>query len=478
MKFTRLLAIGTTLMVGVALSAMPVNAATKAKTPAKKPATKVAPTTTAAVKVAATTPAATTPAAATPAAAKAPGGLLWDNGPCKASSPVYKVGIIAPFQNAVLSLIDQVTALEASVKAFNARGGVGGHCMELTTCDDKANPNQEVDCARQFVDKGIVATLNDTTPFNPQGVIDLFLAAGLPRVAVSPQSQDLGSAAIPISFFLGAGGAGTTLMMVPPCVSHGYKKIGMINVDSPGIAGLIGLMQTELKAYGATLVGNVAVPAGTTDFQQFTLAMESKGAECTLLPLGENEAKQVLRAAQQLGGKMRFSASLGTFGEADLKAFGNFASLIYLNSYVPPATASQKTFPILKEIIADLSASGKPELQRDQLKTSPVSSWIATYAFVKIIQDFGNPDDISRKAITAAMNKATNVDMFGLTPNWTPSGRVLASTHPFYGPFGGVSMPWYYQANWDTTTKSIEVSPNKLHFTNEVTGNNDYPQPK
>jgi branched-chain amino acid transport system substrate-binding protein len=476
MKFKRLLVIGTTLMVGVALSAMPVDAATKTtKKPVKKAPAKVAPTT---VKpVAATTPPATT-AATTPAAVKASGGLLWDNGPCKPSLTAYKVGIIAPFQNAILSLIDQVNGLEASVKAFNARGGVGGHCMDLTTCDDKANPNQELDCARQFVEKGIVATLNDTTPFNPQGVIDLFLAAGLPRVAVSPQTQDLGAASIPISYFLGAGGAGTTLMMIPPCVNNGFKKIGMINVDSPGIAGLIGLSQTMLKAYGATLVGNVAVPAGTTDFQQFTLAMESKGAECTILPLGENEAKQVLRAAQQLGGKMRFSASLGTFGEADLKAFGNFASLIYLNSYIPPATASQKTFPILKEIIADLGASGKPELQRDQLKTSPVSSWIATYAFVKIIQDFGNPDDVSRKAITAAMNKASNVDMFGLTPPWTPSGRTLAVGHPFQVPFGGVSMPWYFQAKWDTTSKSIEVSPNKLHFTNEATGVIDYPQPK
>jgi branched-chain amino acid transport system substrate-binding protein len=476
MKFKRLLAVGTTLIVGVALSAMPVNAATKTtkkpvKKVAKKAPAKVAPTTIAAA------PAATTPAATTPVAAK-PKGLLWDNGPCKPSSPVYKVGIIAPFQTAVLSLIDQVNGLEASVKAFNARGGIGGHCMELTTCDSKANPNQEADCARQLIDKGIVATLNDTTSFNTQGVIDLMLPAGMPRVAISPGSQDLGSAAIPISFFLGGGGAGTTLMMLPPCVANGFKKIGMINVDSPAVAGLIGLMQTELKAYGATLVGNVAVPAGTTDFQQFTLAMESKGAECTMLPLGENEAKQVLRAAQQLGGKMRFSASMGTFGEADLKAFGNFASLIYLNSYLPPATASQKTFPILKEIIADLSASGKPELQAEQLKTSPMSSWVATYALVKIVEQFGTPDDISRKAITAAMNKATNVDMFGLTPPWTPSARVLAPTHPFFGAFGGVSMPWYYQANWNTTSKTIEVAPNKLHFTNEVTGNNDYPQPR
>jgi branched-chain amino acid transport system substrate-binding protein len=466
MKFTKLMAVGTTLAVVVALSALPANAAKKKTTTTKKK-----PTTTKVVAVAPVT----TAAAAAPAKAK---GLLWDNGPCKPSVPEYKVGIIAPFQTPILSLIDQVNALEASVKAFNARGGVGGHCMALTTCDSKANPNQELDCARQFVDKGIVATLNDTTSFNPQGVLDLFLAAGLPRVGVSPSSQDLSAAAIPITYAFGAGGAGTTLMMVPPCVSHGFKKIGMINVDTPQIAGLIGLMQTELKAYGATLVGNVAVPAGTTDFQQFTLAMESKGAECTILPLGENEAKQVLRAAQQLGGTMRFSGSLGTFGLADLAAFGNFGSFVYLNAELPPASASQTTFPILKDAIADLSASGKPELQREQLKSSPLRSWVSVYAFIKVIEQFGKPDDISRKAINDAFKTATNVDMFGLTPLWTPNGRVLPSTHPFYGPFGSVSMPWYYQAQYNPATKAIDVSPNKLMFTNEVTGVTDYPQPK
>ena len=478
MKFTKLMAIGTTLAVGIALAALPATAA-------KKP-TKRKTTTTTKAKVATTAvpspaaPASTTPASTTPAPAATPAktkGLLWDNGPCKAALPEYKVGIIAPFQTPVLSLIDQVNAMEASVKAFNGRGGVGGHCMALTTCDDKANPNQEVDCARQFVDKGIVATLNDTTPFNPQGVIDLFLPAGLPRVGVSPQSQDLAAASIPITYAFGAGGAGTTLMMVPPCIAHGFKKIGMINVDSPGIAGLIGLMQTMLKAYGATLVGNVAVPAGTTDFQQFTLAMESKGAECTILPLGENEAKQVLRAAQQLGGKMRFSGSLGTFGLADLASFGNFGEFIYLNAELPPATASQTTWPILKDAIADLGASGKPELQKDQIKSSPLRSWVTVYAFVKVIEQFGKPDDVSRKAITDAFNKATNVDMFGLTPPWTPSGRVLPSTHPFYSFFGAVSMPWYYQGQFNSGTNSIDVSPNKLMFTNEVTGIIDYPQP-
>src|SRR3954468_7709163 len=88
--------------------------------------------------------------AGTRAAPAKTSGLLTDNGPGKTDLPPYPVGIITVFESAVLTLIDQVTALDQSVKSFNARGGIGGHCMKLTTCDDKADVNKEVDCARQM----------------------------------------------------------------------------------------------------------------------------------------------------------------------------------------------------------------------------------------------------------------------------------------------------------------------------------------
>ena len=44
-----------------------------------------------------------------------------------------------------------------------------------------------------------------------------------------------------------------------------------------------------------------------------------------ILPLGENEAVQVLQAAKQLNSKLDFSVSLGTFGKDDIKQFGSFA---------------------------------------------------------------------------------------------------------------------------------------------------------
>lgn len=393
-------------------------------------------------------------------------GLLWDNGPCDESKPPYPIGIITVFESPVLSLVDQATALEASVAAFNQRGGVGGHCMELTTWDSKGDPNREADGARQFVAKGIVATLNDTNPFNAQAVKEILEAAGLPRVGLSPSPEELDSE---VTYAIGAGGSGSTFMMVPGCTRNGHQKIASIQVDLPIIDQLFGALEPMLEAYGAEVVAKIPVPAGTTDFQQFTLAAEKARATCAILPLGENEAVQVLQAAKQLGSKLKFSANLGTFGEADLAALGELAGQIYLAAELPPITGSQERWPILGQAIADLSASGEAELQEDQIKSSPFRSWVAVYSFVRIIEDFGDPDDVSREAIRAAFEAAKDVDHFDLIPPWTPSASVAGE-----GPFSSVSQPWYYLATF--ADGKFQVGDEQLHVLNELAGEIDYPQ--
>jgi branched-chain amino acid transport system substrate-binding protein len=398
-----------------------------------------------------------------------PSGLLWDNEPCDTALDPYPIGIITVFESPVLSLIDQVTALEASVEAFNARGGVGGHCMDLTTCDGEGDPNKEADCARQFVDDGIVATLNDTISANPQGIIDVMEPAGLPRVGISPNIPELGS---PISYPIAAGSVGTVFMMVPPLARAGVTELAAIHVDTPQTEPLFAALEPMLEAYDAELVERIPVPAGTTDFQQFVLAAEDAGAEGVILPLGENEAIQVIEAAQQLGSDLKFSVSLGTFGLADVQELGDFADQMYFNAELPPITGDQERWPILADAIADLSASDDPELQRDQIKSSPFRSWLAVYSFVRIVEDFGNPDDVSREAITAAMDAARNVDHFDLIPPWTPSESVAGD-----GPFSRVSNPWYYNITFDSEAGEFVVQDDLLNVVAELGGEIDYEQP-
>jgi branched-chain amino acid transport system substrate-binding protein len=398
-----------------------------------------------------------------------PSGLLADDGPCDEALEPYPLGIMTVFESPVLSLIDQVVAAEAAVEAFNERGGIGGHCMEITTCDTKLDPNGEIDCARQFVEDGVVATVHDTTAANPAGVIETTEPAGLPRIGISPGSEEMSASN---SYPIGAGGVGTTFMMPAQLARDGHTEIAMIHVDTPPIQALAGLLEPMLDAYGAELTAKIPVPQGTTDYNQFILAAQDSGATGVMLPLGEAEAVQVIRAAEQLGSDLEFATSLGTFGQADVEALGSFADQVLFNSELPPVTASLDRWPILGDVIVDLSASGEAELQPDQIKSSSFRSWLAVYALDQVVEQFGDPDDVSREAIAAAFEDASDVEMFELIPPWTPRGGSGE------GIFGAVSNPWYYQVTFDTESGEFVVGDEMLHVADEFAGTTDYPQPE
>src|SRR5262249_27436403 len=90
-----------------------------------------------------------------------------------AAAPVVNVGMITALTGPIAANPEQKDALLASIAAFNKRGGVGtNHAkMQADICDSRGDANGEVDCARQMVDDGVVATFNDLTYNNPAGVV-------------------------------------------------------------------------------------------------------------------------------------------------------------------------------------------------------------------------------------------------------------------------------------------------------------------
>lgn len=129
-------------------------------------------------------------------------------------------------------------------------------------------------------------------------------------------------------------------------------------------------------------------------------------------------------------------------------------------------------------MVADLEASGKVELKAPQIKASPQRSWLAVYAFVRTIEDFGTPATVTREAIIAAANRSANINTGGLTPTWSPNVSALAEANPFYKAFGNLSNPWFHQINYDPKTKTFVMLPDKVNYLSEITGVVKYDQPK
>lgn len=338
---------------------------------------------------------------------------LWDDGPCDDSLDTLHVGLQTVFESAILTLEDQAQALEAAAAAFNGRGGASGHCIEVTTCDDGADPNAALECVRSQDAAGVNVTINDTTAVAAADVSAGYAAAGIPRFAISPGQDDY---ADENSYPFDGGGLGTAFMMPQALLGQGVSRVANVRVDLPSSGAFVGILESTFAEEGIEVVADLPVPAGTTDYSQFIFAAQDAGAEAIVMPLGGQEAIQVIRAGEQLSADLLYSTSLGSLPYSDVAALGDYANRVFFNAGNPPATVDT---PVMDVITSDLAASGIEALQRPNLKTSPIRSWIGLYALLSIIRGAGT-EDFSRGNLRAIIEASGPVDMLGLTDDWTP----------------------------------------------------------
>ena len=346
------------------------------------------------------------------------------------------------FESPVLSLKDQATALEASAKAFNARGGANGSCIQVTTCDDGANVDQAVACVRKIDQAGVVATVNDTTTAGSADVSQAMADAKIPRVAPNLSNEDW---ADPNAYPLDASSTGSVLVLPQALLQEGIKKIGVIRVDLAAASALVGIMKQIYEDDGATFPYDVPVPAGTTDYSSSCWARTEpeRTASCSR-SVSRKQSRSCRPASSSARSKCSVRA-LGTFSHKYVTELGDFADkMVFIWSY-PPATAD---LPVYQALRADLAASGDDSLQPENLKSSPMHSWIALYALLRMIRD-AKLTDFTRDGITAMLQKAKDVpmlDMFG-GENWTPN-----LDHP--GAFKRAGMNHWATYKWDPDAKS------------------------
>jgi ABC-type branched-subunit amino acid transport system substrate-binding protein len=362
---------------------------------------------------------------------------LWDDGPCDESRPPLKVGLMTVFESPVLSLGVHATALEAAAEAFNARGGANGACIEVHTCDDKANPDQSLACVRELDDAGVVATINDQTTAGVAEVSAAMSDAGIPRIGTNVVPADW---ADPNAYPIDAAGIGGAFLFPKGLIDEGAKKIAMIRPDLAEASALIGLLRDLYQHDGVTLPVDLAVAAGTTDYSQYILSAEREGVDGVTLTVAEQEGFQLARAAEQLGSDLLLAASLGSFSHARVTELGDIAKqMVFVWSY-PPATIDVPVYEVVRD---DLAASGNDELQPDTLAATPMRSWIGLYALLKILRDAGTAE-FTREGVTQLLDGAKDVPMLGMFggENWTP-----ALDHP--GAFKRAGMNHWSIYRWD-----------------------------
>jgi len=367
-----------------------------------------------------------------------------------ASGGTVKVGMIIPATNSAggLSLPQTKQTMVASVNAFNKRGGLDGKKIVLDLCDSKGDPNAESNCARQMVSDGVAATLDDFAVFNPSTTAQILGDAGIPRIGIN--LLDISEFSSPVSFPLSSAPLGYFIAQEVGLIKAGHKKLALVTVQTPSAGAVTGLIQPAAKGAGGEIVTTVLIPPGTTDYSQYVAAATKDGADAIMLAVDYPDASQFMTAMQQLNSTTPLGISASSFTLNNFKKFSTFTKTAVIADGSPNATSNPKEFPFITQYVKDMKAGG---LAIADLKGQSVSAWGSLLAFVTIMKGATTVDATST---LAAVKAATNVDMQGVIPPWTPGAP---SESPI---FKAVSNPNIYLQSFNgktvkTNTPGIDV---------------------
>ncbi len=336
-----------------------------------------------------------------------------------ASGPVVKVGMITALTGPIASNPEVKDALLASIAAFNKRGGAGanGARLQADVCDSKSDANGEVTCARQMVDDGVVATLNDLTFNNPAGVVDVLEPAGIPRIGIG--GTDISEFQSSVSYPISAGVIAAYLGTAVGFKQDGNTKICLMRTDAPTGATFRGFLTPSFTAIGVDITCDVAVATGSTDYSPYIAQIQQENPDAVLISHTDSVTTQLIGAMAQLNAKFPLGGNPGSFKLETLRKYKDITKGTVLSDSFPyPSQANAKTFPGLKQYFADMKASGDSDLSRAKLKAADFGPWIATLAFVNVTKAL---DSFTPATVIGALKSAKDVDLLGLTPPWTPS---------------------------------------------------------
>lgn len=371
-----------------------------------------------------------------------------------ASGPVVKVGMIYALSGPVSTGSDAEDALLASVEAFNKRGGVGadGARLEAVVCDSRGDANQEVACARELVDEGVVATLNDLTFNNPAGVVEVLEAAGIPRVGVGP--TNLAEFTSVLSYPVSAGPVAGYVGNAVGFEEDDNTTICLARTDAPTGATFKAFIEPMFNAVGVEIVCDVEVATGATDYTPYIAELQQSDPDAVLISHTDAVTTQLIAAMSQLNAQIPLGGNPGSFALETMRKYDDLTDgTVLSDSYPYPSRANAKNFPGLKRFFADMKASG---FKVPELTTRHFSPWIATLAFAQVTEGL---DEFTPQTVVQVLESAQDVDLLGLIPPWTPST-------PGFSVFESSSNHFVYVSRFNG--KNIVTDPNPVDVTQYI----------
>jgi ABC-type branched-subunit amino acid transport system substrate-binding protein len=342
-------------------------------------------------------------------------------------------------------------ANEVAFKYINAHGGIGGHQVKLTICDDQNNPNQAAACATQAVSEHDVAVTGSFS-FYGANVMNVLTPHGIVYMPVLPASSQELSAPDSYSFSMGllenieeGNAAG----------SAAKKGTSIAEVESPGPETTLenDLFEAGLKSAGYTRsVKIVPVQAQATDYAP-AVAQAMQGTSVISLQLTQQQADVMLPALQQAGATQKLVGLAGNSLAAQvIKANSAITNGAVMTDFYAPI-ASPKWAPFRTAFAKYATSSQKGD---DLSDLGARGAWIDAQVLDQVVSKING--SITVTSVATAFKHATSVSTGGVTPPIDLSKPFPeASLHAVYNTWGTTESVANGKIVWNS--KFFDIAP-------------------
>jgi branched-chain amino acid transport system substrate-binding protein len=379
------------------------------------------------------------------------GGSSASGSSASASKSPIKIGIAVPIKS-VVDFSESVAAAKGAARAVNKAGGVDGHPLQIVACNTQLNPNQELSCARTLIGDHVAATVGDSDYTNEKTANALYRSAGVAQIGDTPAGF---SESDPNSYLFWGGQNYVNAAEIYAAAKWGGGKVGTVRLDDPFTAPVPAFWKAACQAEGCQIVSQAVVPSNTvTDYSPYAEQLVSGHPSVIAADLGPG-LQPLMTALDQLG-------YTGQVADQDTNLTArNFLSQAakvqdqYINiaPFPPPFASSQ--FPGIKQYLSEMQAeraagdASAPGYLNDSQATT-MDAWLGVHVFAEIAGPAHATDATSFKA---AIDKATDVSLLGLAPNWDPTKVDLAR-------LPRVSLDaWYFYTYVNGKPKLLNTKP-------------------
>jgi branched-chain amino acid transport system substrate-binding protein len=329
------------------------------------------------------------------------------------SDAPIKLFSIAASGSPIQNYPDIEAGAKAAVKAINDAGGVNGRKLEFTFCNDQADANKSVACARQAVQDKAAAVVGQVSLYDAQ-TLPLLESAGIPSIGLTTPGNEV-DVTSKASFPFSAGTFSDYVALPDGLKQAGSKKIAVAAADLPSAIAGGELVGKGTKAGGLAWGGIVKIPpTGVTDYAPYAQKLKATGADAIVLVTTPAQTQAIVKASQALGMKILWGHHTISFGESEAATLGDAVEGMILSG--PNPSYRDTSNPGIQEFDDQMKAAGftKPILYR----TAGINAWLSVYAVAELAKKVDG--DVTAASLGTALASASDIDLKGIA-TWSPS---------------------------------------------------------